>query len=126
MDSQDVVLNVRGRDVNISAALPFRIGDWRRARAAGFDVIKMPKQADSGELSIDHLAVLVDTALQKADPALGAGAVDDLTITQLNRAAQAILQAEKPGGGAGIDRPTSSDSSSSPSNGAGDPPTSNA
>lgn len=99
------IIRIGGRAVDVSRALPLKVGDWRKLSAKGVDLTKMSKIGEDGtprvDLGFEQMCVIVSHVLHKADPSLPPDVLDDLDLDELGS-----IAAKAMGGSAKADRPT--------------------
>jgi hypothetical protein len=106
-------------EIDLNPVLPFKISTWRKLKAKGVDPIILARMAQRQELDSTPLIDITVAAIQLARPGLTVEQIEDsIEFADVNRIALAVLGAES---GDAVDRPTSTGSSPSPSDGAGDP-----
>jgi hypothetical protein len=108
-------LSVNGKDVDLSKALPAKVGLFKAAARAGVNLIKL----ENGDfLSVMGFALAV---MQKANPEITEADFDELPQTEIVKVVDYIKKAQQV-----VDRPTSGPSTSSTTTTAGGPETSGA
>lgn len=122
--AEPLTVTVRGRTFDVREHLPLTMRQWRPLNAKGVDPLQFARLAQRGDLNTSHLELLTAAALAKAlgvkVEEVGPEDLDELTFMETQKIAMAVLGAEQTGK---INRPTSTDSSSSPKGGDGDRPT---
>lgn len=100
-------LTVGGRTINLDAALPLTLGDWRALRKNGITMALLGtlflEEPDKGALFLLHVLRKADNAATEAD-------VDSLSMGRIATIVRAINAAEE----ADLDRPFLTPSTSSP------------
>ena len=110
---------IAGRTIDIRPHIPFRGLTWRALRKINVDPLQLARLAKRDELEMAMLEKIALAAFRLADPSVTEDQMlTDLTFSDISSAAAAVLQAEAIGE---LDRPTSTGSSSSPSDGDGGP-----
>ncbi len=78
-------LTIQGKEIDLGAALPLRVGDWRALQKAGVNAQQM---ADGG---IEHAALLAEHVLKKAGADVQ---VDNLSLDELGAIVNAVGSSE--------------------------------
>lgn len=117
----DFAVTIKDRTIRVADLLPLPSGVWRRElKAYGLDLMRMNRLVADDKLEIDHLSAVALVTLRRAEPSLTMEDIDDhLTFRQVQLVAKAAIEAEGDRAPQALDRPTSSDSSGSPSAGGG-------
>lgn len=113
-------VKIGGKTIDTATVLPLPSGVWRnRLKKAGLDISRLVKIIQADKLEQDHVHHLALAVLQRADPDITQDMIDEeLSWKLVQQVAMAAIQAE--GDVGTVDRPTSSDYSTSPTDGDGD------
>lgn len=97
------VLIINGKQVDLTAALPIKVKDWKALEKHGVSVTSLSNP------SVEVLVNFVGYIAHKANPGIDIPDVDEMTMEELLQAVNLIsVEKEK------IDRPFSTSSTSSP------------
>jgi hypothetical protein len=122
-----ILVEVNDIEVDAAKALPLKMESWNLLRGQGIDPIELSRTSSRGELRGEHLQTIAYAVVRKAMVLCGQTMPSDddlnegLTFGDVTSIAMAALGAEAK---QEVDRPTSTGSSPSPSDGTGDPETS--
>jgi hypothetical protein len=114
-------VTIGGKVIDILPVIPFRMPTWQALRKQGVDPLRLARSAGKNEMDLEPLEKIALAAIRMVEPHMPMDEImGGLRFSDITNLALAVLQAEH----GNLDRPTSTESSSSPNGGDGGPVTS--
>lgn len=90
-------ITVNGKPIDISKAMPIKVGDLRKLQQHGVDLTAIQRQATSGEIpDMESTSKLVLHFCSKCNPDVTEDDVDELTVDELGEVVSALFSSEEP------------------------------